>query len=395
MSITNIFANLLDSSKSSLLQKVRALEFGVRRLENRTKVYVYNDVSQIGITATTATCRSIKNNMNLNSRLVLSVSGGNFPNLDTPARSDATGYQSGTIEFTANQLSPDRFSCIFYNENGMWYRYFSEVYVSSDPHYDSGWIWISTNGMQEQLSASSMTSKYSGLLSNIKEPREYFISGSALNASVTDSPYGTTGNPSIWISVTRMQSDRGVIQTVRDNTATQSGYRRQISSSGTVGPWVQELTSRTDATTQHMSPRTPNAYNVGGVSNAYANGYFQNAITVVSDRNHKPIEEAVPDKILDIWGRISPKRYKYDWAIEEKGAEGARWHVGWIAQDILEAFAEAGEDATEWALITYNEWDESDGVPAGHQWRLVMDECLALEALYQRRRLTKIEDAIA
>lgn len=210
-----------------------------------------------------------------------------------------------------------------------------------------------------------------------------------------NSPYGTTGNPSIWISVTGMQSDRRVIQTVRDNTATQSGYRRQISSSGSVGPWVQELTSRTDATTQHMSSRTPNAYNVGGVSNAYANGYFQNAITVVSDRNHKPIEEAVPDKALDIWGRISPKRYKYDWAIEEKGAEGARWHVGWIAQDILEAFAEAGEDATEWALITYNEWDENDGIPAGHQWRLVMDECLALETLYKLRRLTKIEYALA
>ncbi|MFU0912934.1 tail fiber domain-containing protein [Kluyvera intermedia] len=158
---------------------------------------------------------------------------------------------------------------------------------------------------------------------------------------------------------------------------------------------MQELTSRSNSVTQHLTPRSTNTYNIGGASSVYANGYFQNAITVVSDRDHKPIEEDVPDNILDIWGSISPKRYKYDWAIEEKGVEGARWHVGWIAQDILEAFAKAGEDATEWALITYNEWDESEEVPAGHQWRLVMDECLAMEALYQRRRLSKIEDAIA
>lgn len=180
-----------------------------------------------------------------------------------------------------------------------------------------------------------------------------------------------------------------------------------------------------------------NTWDIGSSGNTVKNIYTQNAVTVVSDRDHKPVREAIPDNILDIWGAIGIKRFKYDWAIAEKGEDGARWHVGYIAQDIIEAFEAAGEDATKWALVVRNEWpaedevveswnDEYETVPAqydeqgqkvseetqvlvrqagsrvvkeaiqaGSEWRLVMDECNAMEAAYQRRRLDRIEAAIA
>ncbi|HCC2915141.1 TPA: tail fiber domain-containing protein [Klebsiella pneumoniae] len=180
-----------------------------------------------------------------------------------------------------------------------------------------------------------------------------------------------------------------------------------------------------------------NTWDIGSAGNTVKNIYAQNAVTVVSDRNHKPVRESIPDNILDIWGTISAQRYKYDWAIEAKGEDNARWHVGYIAQDIVEAFAAAGEDATKWALVVYNEWpaedaiieswddeyetvpaqyDEQgqqiseetqvlvrqagsrvvkDAVPAGGEWRLVMDECNVLEAAYQRRQLERLESALA
>lgn len=125
--------------------------------------------------------------------------------------------------------------------------------------------------------------------------------------------------------------------------------------------------------------------------------------------------------------------FKYDWAISEKGEEGARWHTGYVVQDIIQAFSSAGEDATKWGMVVYNEWpatpeivetwdDEYLDIPAeydsngeivteasrelirsagsriiqeaqesGGEWRLVMDECNVLDAACVRRRLSKIE----
>ncbi|WP_393950080.1 hypothetical protein [Kluyvera intermedia] len=299
MSITNIFANLLDSSKASLLGKVRALEFGVRRLENRTKVYVYIDVSSIGLTAATATCRSIKNNLNLNSKLVLAVSGGNYPNLDTPPRADSgTGTQSGTIVFEANQLSPNRFTCWFYNENGNWYRYFNDAYPTTDARYDSGWIWAKSCGMQQQISTNDLTSKYSGKLSNIREPGEYFLAGSTVNAA-TDSPYGSTGSPAIKLTVERMQLDRGIIQTIRDNISGQTGFRQSITSAGVIGGFVQEHTSTVDILTQHVVPKTPSTYNVAGSSSRYVSIYLTSQPNVSSDIRIKTDMRSIDQRLID------------------------------------------------------------------------------------------------
>lgn len=196
------------------------------------------------------------------------------------------------------------------------------------------------------------------------------------------------------------------------------------------------LTLTGTATTRGVRPNTTATFNLGEAAQAWNNIYTQNAVTVVSDRDHKPVQESIPEKILEIWGGIGIKRYKYDWAIAEKGEEGARWHVGYVAQDIVEAFAAAGEDATEWALVAYVEWEAQDAVveywddiyetipaeydaegnliseetqvlvreggskvireaiPAGHQWRLVMDECNAMEASYQRYRLKLLEKEV-
>ncbi|WMT10702.1 hypothetical protein e2702_00056 [Klebsiella phage e270.2] len=196
------------------------------------------------------------------------------------------------------------------------------------------------------------------------------------------------------------------------------------------------LTLTRTATTRGVQPAAAATYNLGTAALPWNNIYTQNAVTVVSDRRHKPVQESIPDNILDIWGTISIKRYKYDWAVAGKGEEAARWHVGYIAQDILEAFEAAGEDATEWGLIVHvyqeaqdaivESWDavyetvpaeyDADGnvvtpetqvlvkeagygviqeaTEAVDQWRLVMDECNAMETAYQRRRLDRIEDVL-
>ncbi len=98
----------------------------------------------------------------------------------------------------------------------------------------------------------------------------------------------------------------------------------------------------------------------------------------------------------------------------------ARWHVGWIAQDIVDAFAKAGENASEWALVVYNESSSinaplltSPEYPLQNKlkgtsssttehvslqtsgWRVILDECNAMELLYQRRQLKRLSKLLS
>ncbi|MEK9695876.1 MAG: tail fiber domain-containing protein, partial [Candidatus Poseidoniales archaeon] len=55
------------------------------------------------------------------------------------------------------------------------------------------------------------------------------------------------------------------------------------------------------------------------------------------------------------------KAYKYNDAVEEKGAE-ARWHVGIIAQDLKAAFEAEGLDAGKYGMFIHSTWtDEETG----------------------------------
>lgn len=299
---------------ASLLGKVRALEFAVRRLENRTKVYVYIDVTSIGLTAATATCRAIKNNMNLNSRLVLGVAGGNFPMLDTPPRVDSgAGTQSGTIVFEANQFAPGRFMCWFYNENGTWHRYFNDAYASNDPRYDSGWVWENNCGMQQQISTADLSRKYGGKLANIIEPGEYFLAGSTVNTA-TDSPYGSTGSPAIYLEVKRMQLDRGLIHTIRSNVTARESYEGNTTSAGVFGGFKQKLVAgvpfRQDIQTQHVSPRAA-GFNLGGspAASRYTTVYLVNNPDVSSDSRLKEQVDSIPQWLIDFCMSNEIKRY--------------------------------------------------------------------------------------
>lgn len=60
---------------------------------------------------------------------------------------------------------------------------------------------------------------------------------------------------------------------------------------------------------------------------------------------------------MDAWGDVRHVRFKFNKAVEEKGDE-ARWHVGYIAQEIRHAFAERGLDAPKIGLLCHDEWEE-------------------------------------
>lgn len=135
------------------------------------------------------------------------------------------------------------------------------------------------------------------------------------------------------------------------------------------------------------------------------------------------------DCILDAWGDVSIIAYRWLASLEEKG-DGARWHFGVVAQQVRDAFLAHGIDGTRFGLLCFDKWDdeyepvfeewetEEWGTDesgrrvsyrlkhkrdtgkvrlvkqAGDRWGIRSDQCLFLEAEYQRRRLDRFEASV-
>lgn len=162
---------------------------------------------------------------------------------------------------------------------------------------------------------------------------------------------------------------------------------------------------------------------LGESANQWKDLYLQNSPIVSSDERLKQDIEKIPESVFKAWARVNFKQYRFKEAVEKKGAE-ARLHVGLIAQEILEAFEAEGLDATAYGIVCHDSWDnqyeyetvidaeavyDKDGKvvtpekshtekrfvkAAGDVWTVRYEEALALEAAYQRWRLSKIEAAL-
>lgn len=138
-----------------------------------------------------------------------------------------------------------------------------------------------------------------------------------------------------------------------------------------------------------------------------------------SDERAKTGVTDTDDALMRAWGKVNFKVFQFKDAVEKKGAD-ARLHVGVIAQQVIEAFASEGLDATRYGLLCYDKWDaydtqvvvvdkpavvdengqeiEAEKVhteishhAAGDRYGIRYEEALALEAAYQRWKLQKIE----
>lgn len=160
-----------------------------------------------------------------------------------------------------------------------------------------------------------------------------------------------------------------------------------------------------------VRPGTDNQQQLGAPSYRWSVIFAGSGAINTSDARAKSEVGAIPDAWLDAWSAVEWQRYKFMEAVETKGGE-ARWHIGLIAQQVRDAFSARGLDALTIGLLCHDEWEaipskaevrDDDGNvteaavparPAGDRWGLRYDECQALEAAYQRRRIAKLEAAI-
>lgn len=107
-----------------------------------------------------------------------------------------------------------------------------------------------------------------------------------------------------------------------------------------------------------LRPQTTNSSPCGTSTNAWSGGNTQTAFTVLSDARYKTEPLKITDAMLDAAEEVELVQYQIIDRVEEKGADGARWHFGVIAQEYAAAFARHGLDARRFAFFCYDEWED-------------------------------------
>ena len=395
-----IDSNILTADKDSLDSALMLIESQIGRLNDQAGVMTLTQLAQLGITATEATVSLIATRMPNNAILMTEIAQSVNTAFDMPSLTNGA-RMSGRLTVYASLEANNKISFFYQNENGLWSRHINRSAATN--YIDSGWHKVFQFGLIEFMTASSASSN-ENLLSNIKTPGRYYIPGAVFSA-FTDVP--TSGSGASMLEVEYLIGNNDTFQTLRTNSSSQTGWRRQISSNS-VGPWIQEFVSGSamntastinfaggvvegTLTTRTFAPNVTATHNIGYASLTYNNAYFQNAPTVVSDENHKVFIGEIPDEVLDAWSTVNYKQWKMKKAISEKGESEARLHIGVIAQDIRDKFLAAGLDACDYGILIHNIWEADENKEAGEIWMVRMEECLALECALLRREISRLK----
>lgn len=112
--------------------------------------------------------------------------------------------------------------------------------------------------------------------------------------------------------------------------------------------------------------------------------------------------EPIPDAVLDAWSEVEKVQFKWLSAIEEKGEDSARWHIGVLAQDVISAFENHGLDATKYSVLCWDEWPEQvivtddieTTIQAGERYAIRYSEAAQLDIALERRERKKLQEKI-
>jgi hypothetical protein len=137
-------------------------------------------------------------------------------------------------------------------------------------------------------------------------------------------------------------------------------------------------------------PNTDNTQALGGASNRWSVVYAGTGTINTSDEREKQdvseLDEAEKRVAVALKGLI--KKFRFKDAVQVKGSD-ARVHVGWIAQEVIQAFKNESLDPMRYGIVCYDEWQsqeaeiDEDGavikpaVKAGNRYGIRHDELLA------------------
>ena len=166
----------------------------------------------------------------------------------------------------------------------------------------------------------------------------------------------------------------------------------------------------------YIRPDTDNYCKLGAVQYRFSELYAATGTINTSDSRLKNTISSIDDSLLDAWESIQPKQYKFNDATESKG-EQARFHTGYLAQDIEKACTDNNLDISKYGLFCYDSWEEEpeitedvevekDGVKTtekriirpkhekGDAYSLRYEEALVVECAYLRREISRLKEEL-
>jgi len=137
-----------------------------------------------------------------------------------------------------------------------------------------------------------------------------------------------------------------------------------------------------------LRPSADGTLGLGQAARRWSTVYAVNGTIDTSDEREKQDIEPIPVEWLQAWGDVQWCRFRFRDAVAQKG-DGARWHVGLIAQRVRDVFEARGIDPFAIGLLCWDQWEDEwrEGelvTPAGERFGLRYEEALALECAYLR-----------
>jgi hypothetical protein len=104
-------------------------------------------------------------------------------------------------------------------------------------------------------------------------------------------------------------------------------------------------------------PSTDNTFTLGDASYRWSVVYAGNGTINTSDAREKQQVSSIDSAVLRAWAKVEFCQFKFNDAVAKKGEDGARVHIGLIAQQVKEAFESEGLDAFKYGLLCYDEFE--------------------------------------
>lgn len=109
-----------------------------------------------------------------------------------------------------------------------------------------------------------------------------------------------------------------------------------------------------------LKPNTDNNITLGGAINKWSTIYAgTGTINTSDDREKTYLEITDAEKQVARELQVNMRKFQFNDAIEKKGKDGARIHFGSSAQTVKSIFEKHGLTAEDYALLCYDEWEDT------------------------------------
>lgn len=199
---------------------------------------------------------------------------------------------------------------------------------------------------------------------------EFHIQSQGFNDCITTKPARTD----ILSSDTYIQSNTrlGATSQVRINSSSSTAifegastnYVLRHTGGVTMSFQLNGSTERYLMNTARLAPGADNTYALGSSTRRWSDVFSAGGVTTSSDERLKQQIRDIDDaeRRVAVAAKGLLKAYKYNDAVEKKG-DGARWHIGIIAQELKAAFEAEGLDAHEYGMFMYTEvWEAQEWI---------------------------------